>query len=216
MGLCREHSNRVNTKVESLESLEGVRKALAETDKKSPTRVCYGGDATVVAIAPYANEKHYTAVPIVASPTDKTETGAAFAEWLDTVIDAWRLDPNGEKIHGPIWSIESDGDSAFRLAKFITCMVKPIDPNSELGKILEQCVGINKYTSKHGAIAGSDLKHVAKRMYSMFILPRFRIIQNTSRIWHTGPEPPRNLCRRHHAVSQRYNQASSHAVAHDI
>ncbi|KAJ7273135.1 hypothetical protein C8J57DRAFT_1063442 [Mycena rebaudengoi] len=163
MGLCREHSNRVNTKVESLESLEGVRKALAETDKKSLTRVCYGGDATVVAIAPYANEKHYTAVPIVASPTDKTETGAAFAEWLDTVIDAWRLDPNGEKIHGPIWSIESDGDSAFRLAKFITCMVKPIDPNSELGKILEQCVGINKYTSKHGAIAGSDLKHVAKR-----------------------------------------------------
>ncbi|KAJ7861090.1 hypothetical protein B0H14DRAFT_2222655, partial [Mycena olivaceomarginata] len=75
LGLCREHSNRVNTKVESLESLEGVQKALAETDKKSKTRVCYGSDATVVAVAPYANENNYTAVPIVASPTDKTENG---------------------------------------------------------------------------------------------------------------------------------------------
>ncbi|KAJ7772550.1 hypothetical protein DFH07DRAFT_993164 [Mycena maculata] len=170
LGLCREHSNRVNTKVESLESLEEVRKALAETDKKSTTRVCYGSDATVVAIAPYANENNYTAVPIVVSPTDKTETGADFAKWLQTVLDAWRLDPNGEKMHGPIWAIESDGDSAFRLAKFILCMVKRIDPNSELGKILDKCLGINKYTSEHGAIAGSDLKHVAKRTHSNLLL----------------------------------------------
>ncbi|KAJ7032090.1 hypothetical protein C8F04DRAFT_1185331 [Mycena alexandri] len=163
MGLCREHSDRVNTKVESLESIEQVRKALAETDKKSTTRVCHGSDATVVAVAPYANEKHYTAVPIVVSPTDKTETGADFAKWLNTVLEAWRLDPNGEKLHGPIWSIESDGDGVFRLAKFIICMVKQVDPNSALGKILDKCLGINKYTSEHGAIAGSDLKHVAKR-----------------------------------------------------
>jgi hypothetical protein len=170
LGLCREHSNRVNTKVESLESLEAVRKALAETDKKSETRVCYGSDATVVAVAPYANEKNYTAVPIVASPTDKTETGADFAQWLQTVLEAWRLDPNGEKMHGPIWSIESDGDNVFRLAKFVVCMVKRVDSDSELGKILDKCLGINKYTSEHGAIAGSDLKHVGKRTHSSLLL----------------------------------------------
>ncbi|KAJ7724109.1 hypothetical protein B0H16DRAFT_1333685 [Mycena metata] len=167
LGLCREHSDRVNTTVESLESLEQVRKALAETDKKSKTRVCYGSDATVVAIAPYANEKHYTAVPIIASPTDKTENGATFAEWLQTVLDAWKLDPQGEKMHGPIWSIESDGDNVFRLAKFIICMAKSVDPNSQLGKILDKCLGINKYTSKDGAIPGSDLKHVAKRFATL-------------------------------------------------
>ncbi|KAJ7099638.1 hypothetical protein C8R43DRAFT_964190 [Mycena crocata] len=153
--ICREHSHRVKTKVESVEE---VRKALAETDKKSKTRVCYGSDATVVAIAPYANEKHYTAVPIVVSPTDKTETGADFAEWLQTTLEAWRLDPNGEKIHGPVWSIESDGDNVFCLAKFTF---------SELGKILDKCLGINKYTSEHGAIAGSDLKHVGKRFATL-------------------------------------------------
>ncbi|KAJ7835785.1 hypothetical protein B0H13DRAFT_1652491 [Mycena leptocephala] len=170
LGLCREHSNRVNTKVESLESLQEVRKALAETDKKSKTRVCYGCDATVVAVAPYANKKNYTAVPIVASPTDKTETGADFAEWLETVLEAWRLDPNGEKMHGAVWSIESDGDSVYRLAKFIICMAKRVDSNSELEKILDKCLGINKYTSKHGAVAGSDLKHVGKRTYSSLLL----------------------------------------------
>ncbi|KAK7036907.1 hypothetical protein R3P38DRAFT_3311621 [Favolaschia claudopus] len=165
LGLCREHSKRVNTKVESLESLEIVRKALAETDKKSETRVCYGSDATVVAIAPYANEKHYTAVPIVASPTDKSESGLAFAEWLEIVLEAWRTDPNGEAMYGPIWSIESDGDGVFRLAKFTICMVQEVDRNSPLGRILEGCLGINRYTSKHGVIPGSDLKHVAKREF---------------------------------------------------
>ncbi|KAJ7608465.1 hypothetical protein DFH06DRAFT_1017692 [Mycena polygramma] len=163
LGLCREHSGRVNTKVESLESLEEVRKALAETDKKSTTRVCHGCDATVVAVAPYANEKNYTAVPIVVSPTDKTETGVEFAKWLHTVLEAWKLDPNGEKMHGPIWSIESDGDNVFRLAKFAICMAKLVDPDSALGKIIEKCLGINKYTSEDGVIPGSDLKHVAKR-----------------------------------------------------
>ncbi|KAK7020913.1 hypothetical protein R3P38DRAFT_3548264 [Favolaschia claudopus] len=167
LGLCREHSNRVNLKVDSLESVEQVRKALGETDKKSTTRVCYGCDATVVAIAPYANEKHYTAVPIVASPTDKTETGLQFAEWLKTVLEAWRTDPNGEKMYGPIWSIESDGDGVFRLAKFTICMQQEVDPDSPLGKILAQCLGINKYTSKHGVIPGSDLKHVAKRFATL-------------------------------------------------
>jgi hypothetical protein len=83
---------------------------------------------------------------------------------LQIVLEAWRLDPNGEKIHGPIWSIESDGDNVFRLANFFLCMVKQVDSNSELGKILDKCLGINKYTSEHGAIAGADLKYVGKRM----------------------------------------------------
>lgn len=87
LGLCREHASRVNTTVDSLESVETVRKALAE-DPKSENKVCFGSDATVVAIAPYVNEEHYTAVPIVVSPSDKTEKGTDLAVWLQTVLDA--------------------------------------------------------------------------------------------------------------------------------
>lgn len=93
LGLCREHASRVNTQVDSVESIENVRNALAETDPKSTTKVCFGSDATVVAIAPYANEEHYTAVPIVLSPSDKTEKGPDLAIWLKTVLDAWRDHP---------------------------------------------------------------------------------------------------------------------------
>ncbi|KAJ7850933.1 hypothetical protein B0H14DRAFT_2581744 [Mycena olivaceomarginata] len=87
LGLCREHSHHVNTKVDSLESVEEVRAALAE-DIKDPGKVCFGSDATVVAIAPYAQSDHYTPVPIVVSPSDKTEKGVDLAQWLQVVLDA--------------------------------------------------------------------------------------------------------------------------------
>ena len=50
MGLCREHSHNVNTQVVSLDSVEEVRMALFEP-QDDDTKVCFGSDATVVAIA---------------------------------------------------------------------------------------------------------------------------------------------------------------------
>jgi hypothetical protein len=44
------------------------------------TKVCFGSDATVVGIAPHADNKHYSPVPIVASPPDKTEKGVELAQ----------------------------------------------------------------------------------------------------------------------------------------
>ncbi|KAJ7609681.1 hypothetical protein FB45DRAFT_696231, partial [Roridomyces roridus] len=126
LGLCREHAKHVNTQVNSVESVDLVRSALAETDKDSGTRVCFGTDATVVAVAPFCNEEHYTAIPIVVSPTDKTESAEDFVKWLRVVLEAWKEHPEGEALHGPIWRIASDGDSIFRLAKFILCMTQEI------------------------------------------------------------------------------------------
>ncbi|KAJ7746768.1 hypothetical protein DFH07DRAFT_1038050, partial [Mycena maculata] len=179
LGLCREHANRVNTKVDSLESVENVRKALAE-DPKSENKVCFGSDATVVAIAPYANEEHYTAVPIVVSPSDKTEKGADLAVWLQTVLDAWRDHPQGEALHGPIWAVGSDGDTSYRLAKFIICMVHQIDENTELGKILAPLLGFNRNTSIHGTVATSDPKHIAKRFATLTRSVLGIVIQDTN------------------------------------
>jgi len=53
IGLCHEHSKNVNTEVIDLESIETIRKALfSELDPEK--KVCFGNDATIVAIAPYA------------------------------------------------------------------------------------------------------------------------------------------------------------------
>ena len=79
LGLCREHSHRVNTKVDSIESVEQVRAALFEP-KDSTSKVCFGSEATVVGIAPYAQEDYYTPVPIVSSPSDKTEKAPQLAK----------------------------------------------------------------------------------------------------------------------------------------
>ena len=76
----------MNTKVDSVESVEEVCTALAEP-KDSDLKVCFGSEATVVAIAPYAQDYYYTPVPIVASPSDKTEKVPELAKWMQTVLD---------------------------------------------------------------------------------------------------------------------------------
>ncbi|KAJ6579361.1 hypothetical protein B0H10DRAFT_2198716 [Mycena sp. CBHHK59/15] len=166
VGLCREHSHLVDTTVSSLESVEAVRTALFNppSDKE---KVCFGSDGTVVGVAPYARETNYSTTPIVLSPSDKTEKGPALAAWMQTVLDAWKSNPNGEKLHGPIWALGSDGDSAFRLAKHILCMVEKVDPNSELGKQLHSLRGLNLYTSKKGVVGTCDPKHVIKRFATL-------------------------------------------------
>ena len=70
LGLYREHSSNVDTKVTSLDSVEKVHVALLESQDDA-TKVCFASNATVVGIAPYAWHDHYSPIPIVASPSDK-------------------------------------------------------------------------------------------------------------------------------------------------
>ncbi|KAJ6576284.1 hypothetical protein B0H10DRAFT_2168493 [Mycena sp. CBHHK59/15] len=152
VGLCHEHSHL---------SVEAVWTALFNPPSDEE-KVCFGSDGTVVGVAPYARETNYSTTLIVLSPSDKTEKGPALAAWMQTVLDAWKSNPNGEKLHGPIWALGSDGDSAFRLAKHILCMVKKVDPDSELGKQFHSLHGLNLYTSKEGVVGTCDPKHVIK------------------------------------------------------
>ncbi|KAJ7243487.1 hypothetical protein C8J57DRAFT_1556735 [Mycena rebaudengoi] len=121
-----------------------------QKDKKDPGKVCFGSDGTVVAIAPYAELEHYTPVPLVLSPSCKTEKGVELAKWIQTVLDTWDSHPLGRALHGRIESLASDGDSSYRLAKHILCMVMEIDPQSPLGKITHSLLGLNCFTSKDG------------------------------------------------------------------
>lgn len=129
--------------------------------------MCFGSDATVVAIAPYAESEHYTPVPIVVSPSDKTEKGTSLAEWLKVVLDAWDSHPQGKALHGPIKAIASDGDASFRLAKHLICMTTPVDPQSPLGKIVCSLIGLNCYTSAQGQRSTCDPKHIFKCMLNL-------------------------------------------------
>lgn len=62
MGLCREHLRNVDTKVTDCESDKKIRTALFQESDPNK-KVCFGSDATVVAIAPYTRKDHYTPVP---------------------------------------------------------------------------------------------------------------------------------------------------------
>ena len=161
LGLCREHSHNVDTKVISLDSVEKVRVALFESQDDA-TKVCFGSDATVVGIAPYAQDDHYSPVPIIASPSDKHEKGADLAKWLETVLDTWKTHPLGEKINGPIWALGTDGDASYRLAKQTICVYKQVDKSTSLGSLLSSLLGLNCYTSKDGITGTCDLKHIFK------------------------------------------------------
>ncbi|KAJ7432263.1 hypothetical protein B0H11DRAFT_1760786, partial [Mycena galericulata] len=162
LGLCREHSHRVKTSVDSLDSIENVRIAL-QKDKDDPGRVCFGSDATVVAIAPYANDIHYTPVPIVVSPSDKTEKGVELAKWMKLILDTWEEHPQEKILHGPIDALASDGDSAYRRAKHLICMVTELDRESPLGQIVCPLLGMNCRTSERGQRSTCDPKHIFKR-----------------------------------------------------
>ena len=164
IGLCQEHSQNVNPRVTSFQKIENIRNALfdaTENDKK----VCFGSDATVVALAPYACSDHYGPIPLIASPSDKTEKGMWLAGWIQSLIDEYGIHTYGKILHDPLYAIASDGDSSFRKARQIICIKVPIDPMSELGKIICHLLGMNTWTSKEGITGTCDPKHVFKRIF---------------------------------------------------
>ncbi|KZW01559.1 hypothetical protein EXIGLDRAFT_760768 [Exidia glandulosa HHB12029] len=157
-GLSRETADAVETRAVSKESVDAIRDALTEK------RVRFGSEATVVAIGPYADYTHYTPVPIVVSPSDKTEKGPTLAEWMETVLESWKAHQYGQSLRGPIWSLASDGDNTYRWAKHALCNVKQLDISSPVGAILAKLPGFNRYASADGLTTSTcDPKHIIKR-----------------------------------------------------
>jgi hypothetical protein len=168
LGLCREHSHNVDKYVTSLDIIKNVENAIHGDEKEC----CYGKDATVVAIGPYADDTHYTPVPIVVSPSCKKETGKELARWIKTVLQTWATHPDGQAKHGPIWVVGSDGEPSFRLMRMSMCMTHVVDANSDLGKILHTMPGLNKQTGENGIVRTCDPKHVIKRRLIPHYLPQ--------------------------------------------
>ena len=171
IGLCREHAKNLGTnKVVDMEFVETLRKALYDPENDS-SKVCIGGEATVIAIAPIARVggtmENYQAIPLALSASCKTEKGPELASWMKEFIDIYTEHPLGAKTTGPIWSWATDGDSSYRGAKHQLCMVVEIDPSTPPGKILHQLPGMNLFTSLEGIIGTCDPKHVFKRFATL-------------------------------------------------
>ncbi|KAJ3539797.1 hypothetical protein NMY22_g4564 [Coprinellus aureogranulatus] len=168
IGFCREHKGRINTLVDSVEAVEAMRKALL--DPESPQKkVCFATEATVVAWGSY-HPTHYNCVPIVASPSCKTETGEELREWFrDVVIKTWKANPLGAATHGEIWSMASDSDAVYRYAKYLECLRDGVEFNtaSGYGTGLKDLEGLNLFTSKDGILGTCDPKHIFKRFATL-------------------------------------------------
>ncbi|KAI1781589.1 hypothetical protein LXA43DRAFT_1070016 [Ganoderma leucocontextum] len=160
VGVCREHSVGIGMEVKDVESIKQVADALHNPDAE--LKCHYGKDGTVVAIAPYARADHYSAIPIVVSPSCKSEKGAQLARWLDMVVNVWEKHESGGKTHGNVWALATDGDSTYRAAKHKLCTTEVINPDSALGVLMHRLPGLNCEAGANMLIATCDPKHVIK------------------------------------------------------
>ncbi|PIL27027.1 hypothetical protein GSI_10166 [Ganoderma sinense ZZ0214-1] len=181
IGLCREHSGSLNTQVTSFEAVKAIEAALHQDAEGTPAsgaphpdsiRCCYGKDATVAVVMPYARTDHYTPVPLLVSASCKSEKGTEMVEWIRLVLETWKKHPYGEQTHGPFWALASDGESSFRKAKFILCLSEPVDRLSPLGEKLYRLSGLNCYVGPDLVTGTCDPKHVIKRFATLVRNPR--------------------------------------------
>ena len=154
-GLCREHTSNMALSMTSVEAVERIADAV---HGEHPT-VHYGREATVGAISPLRDED-YTAKPILISPTCHGETPAGAISMTTMLLECWKQ--TAEAVHGPVWTVASDGDATRRAAAYSMFMKETLDPSSPLGKILYQLAGLNYLTGPCDITFDFDAKHLFK------------------------------------------------------
>ncbi|KAJ7022046.1 hypothetical protein C8F04DRAFT_972033 [Mycena alexandri] len=156
IGLCREHTQAFDL---TMKDMESVLKIVEAVHGDSPT--ChYGREATVIAIGPYRND-NYHGVPIGQTQTCKSEKGEGFAALLRLTLAQWKI--HGASENGPIFTVNTDGDSVFRDALFKVLIVRTLAPSSFLHVKLAGCRGLNLECGQDDVVSGPDAKHVVKR-----------------------------------------------------
>jgi hypothetical protein len=162
VGICREHSGGIEKTVNTVDDIYDLAKAL----KKDKT--ChYAKEATVVGLASITDKEDYDVVPLCVCGSCKTETADDMQDWVKEILSTWKASPNGEKRHGPIYVIATDGESSFRKLRYTLCLSENLDPNSEIGKIIYSCPGVNTRTGPDGILGTCDPKHIIKRFATM-------------------------------------------------
>ena len=131
-----------------------------------------GKDVTVLGIAPVTGHDNYHVTPLVLSASCKCEKGEQLAHWMENFIQTYREHPDGEKRHGPICTVCTDGESSFRKLRFILGLEETVDKSSPLGKKLSELTGLNLQTGRYGILGTCDPKHIIKRFATMLRSPK--------------------------------------------
>lgn len=169
LGLCREHSTQEYSTVVTMDDINRVHDLLF----KNQNNPCHHAkDGTVVAIAPVTGQTHYYPVPVLLSGSCKTENAAALQKWVSLFLHAYKHNPDGEALHGPIYTFPTDGESTFRKVRLGLCLSEDLDRDSEMGKIVYSLPGMNCRTGPGGIIGTSDPKHTIKRMATAIRSPK--------------------------------------------
>ncbi|KAI0370301.1 hypothetical protein BV20DRAFT_944684, partial [Pilatotrama ljubarskyi] len=160
VGLCWEHTENVDLRVLSVETVQHVAAAVSGDQP-----LChYGKECTVAALALF-RATHYTGVPVLVSATCKSEKAEEMVKWMQMVLDVWRR--IGQDVHGPIWCITTDGDGMFRRAKFLFLLAHELDPAPPLHQKLYLLKGLNLKTGPDGITMDADYKHINKRFATL-------------------------------------------------
>ncbi|KAF9782877.1 hypothetical protein BJ322DRAFT_1009302 [Thelephora terrestris] len=162
VGMCREHGSALDPRVRSQESLADIEEAL----HGERPRAHYASEATVAAITPFRNSS-YSAIPVALSGSCKAESGEGMALWIRGLLKAWKENEDGEKRHGPIWSIATDGESTMRSCRFQVCMSQELAASSPLYPILHYLDGLNLSTGPNDVTMTCDPKHIFKRFATL-------------------------------------------------
>lgn len=166
LGLCREHSADIKTRIDTLEDLDAVEHAL------QVTKLCHHGkEATVAALAPVTANENYFPVPLIVSTSCKAEKGDALAKWVSKFLDAYKESADGEGRHGPIKIIATDGAASFRKLRFTLGLSEDLNRDSALGKILYSLPGFNCRTGPNQLLGTCDPKHIIKRFATLIRSP---------------------------------------------
>jgi hypothetical protein len=122
------------------------------------------GQEVFVAAFSRNDEEGYGARPVLLIPTCKRGSFKDSALIIEMLRQAWRISPCGEALHGPIWSIASDGDPKRRPALYVHCMTRELTPGDPLFHHLGNLPGMNLWTGSGGETQDLDYKHDFKRM----------------------------------------------------
>ncbi|KAJ3521293.1 hypothetical protein NMY22_g12372 [Coprinellus aureogranulatus] len=161
VGMCREHSHGLKATLDTMEDVDRLEAAFLSG------KVHHGTEATVLGLAPVTAADHYYVSPVGVTSGCHAETGQEMGVWLRHFLDAYRTNENGEKRHGPVYAIATDGASTFRSLRFSICHEKALNPSTDLGAILSRLSGMNMQTGPQGIIATCDPKHIIKRFATL-------------------------------------------------